>query len=188
MPNVLFIVNYCNNASNQIVPKQKELVSSSGYSSYTKWVDFPHTHTHQHMRTSRIFCIFAVHWRIYPFRAQLFSFPCSFRGKFAKLSAGAPSPLENPGSDTGYSHWVAAKIKRKSSHSLSHSVNEPYTNSLASCLWSYYILHLMHFHWTVTDARRLNHSGNLTVDFQQMIREHLADDNDLYRWSQWINI
>ena len=41
-----FIVNYYNKASNRIVPKQKELVSSSGYSSYTKWVDFPHTHTH----------------------------------------------------------------------------------------------------------------------------------------------
>ena len=27
----------------------------------------PYTHTHQHTRTSRIFCIFAVHWRIYPF-------------------------------------------------------------------------------------------------------------------------
>ena len=64
MSNVLIIVNYCNKASNRIVPKQKELV--------VFWIPLspevsrlsPYTHAHQHMRTSRTFCIFAVHWRI----------------------------------------------------------------------------------------------------------------------------
>ena len=42
---LLLVIYCCNKASNRIVPKQKELVSS-GYPSHQKWVDFPHTHTH----------------------------------------------------------------------------------------------------------------------------------------------
>ena len=53
-------IYHCNKASNWIVPKQKEWVSS-GYPSHQKWVDIsPYTHAHHHMRTSRTFCIFAV--------------------------------------------------------------------------------------------------------------------------------
>ena len=68
MSNVLFIISYCNKASNRIVFKQKGI-------SVFFWIILSHevsrlslyTHTHQRTRTSRIFCIFVVHWRIYPF-------------------------------------------------------------------------------------------------------------------------
>ena len=66
MSNVI-IGNYCNKASNRIVPKQKELVSSSGYSSYTKWVDFPHTHTSTHANFKNLLYIRCTPRRIYPF-------------------------------------------------------------------------------------------------------------------------
>ena len=46
---LLLVIYCCNKASNWIVPKQKELVSS-GYPSHQKWVDFPHTHTHNNIR------------------------------------------------------------------------------------------------------------------------------------------
>ena len=57
---LLLVIYCCNKASNQIVPKQKELVSS-GYPSHQKGVDIcPYTHAHQHTQTSRTFCVFAV--------------------------------------------------------------------------------------------------------------------------------
>ena len=42
---------------------------------------FPiYTRTHQHTRTSRTFCIFAGHWRIYPFTGQFkFNLKCRCR-------------------------------------------------------------------------------------------------------------
>ena len=51
MSNVLLFVNYCNKStSSRIVPKQKELVFSSGYPSHQKWVDFPQLHTYTDIR------------------------------------------------------------------------------------------------------------------------------------------
>ena len=71
MSNVLF--SYCNKlASNQIVFKQKGI-------SVFFWIILSHevsrhfptyTPTQQPMRTSRIFCIFTVPWRIYPFKLR----------------------------------------------------------------------------------------------------------------------
>ena len=60
MSNVINI-SYCNKASNRIVFKQKGI-------SVFFWIILshkvsrlsPYTHTHQHMRASRIFCIFTV--------------------------------------------------------------------------------------------------------------------------------
>ena len=63
MSNVLFNISYCNKASNQIVFKSKGI-------SVFFWIILSHevsrhfptyTPTQQHKRTSRIFCIFAVH-------------------------------------------------------------------------------------------------------------------------------
>ena len=59
---LLLVIYCCNKASNRIVTRSKELVLYS-------WIPLspevsrlsPYTHTRQHTRTSRSFCIFAVH-------------------------------------------------------------------------------------------------------------------------------
>ena len=59
---------FCNKVSSRIV------LTSKGFIVFF-WIFLshevsrlsPYTHTQQHTRTSRTFCIFAVHWRIYPF-------------------------------------------------------------------------------------------------------------------------
>ena len=64
-----FTVSHCNKASNWIVPKQKELGEYWIFPLHEVSRHFP-TYTHRHTRTSRTFCIFAVHWRINPFTMQ----------------------------------------------------------------------------------------------------------------------
>ena len=59
---LLLVIYYCNKASNWIVPKQKDSVSSSGYPLSPEVSRLsPCTHVQQHTRTSRTFYIFAVH-------------------------------------------------------------------------------------------------------------------------------
>ena len=59
---LLLAIYCCNKASNRIVPKQKDLVSSSGYPLSPEVSRLsPYTQAQQHMRTSRTFYIFAVH-------------------------------------------------------------------------------------------------------------------------------
>ena len=59
---LLLVIYCCNKASNRIVTRSKELV-------FYSWIPLspevsrlsPYTHARQHTRTSRSFCIFAVH-------------------------------------------------------------------------------------------------------------------------------